>query len=127
MCQSCKEVKNEIAEKVQRLRSLQDEYLQVQFDIDDAQENNTLTESLLQKFHKVQEQYHTILEEINKTKYRFKHNIVKKGTFAHCPICEFPYLGWYCPDSEDNLCHYDNDEDPYHDCCIYCGQPEERK
>ena len=31
-------------------------------------------------------------------------------------------LGWYCPESEGNVCEYSDDE-----CCIHCGEPEERQ
>lgn len=60
-------------------------------------------------------------------------------------------LGWYCPDSPDHTCHYYSQRDetgcfvklidgtrhylPYDhrwqfesdDCCLFCGEPEERK
>jgi len=38
--------------------------------------------------------------------------------------------GWTCPDVERNVygfCIYDDDEDPCHDNCLFCHEPEERK
>jgi hypothetical protein len=31
---------------------------------------------------------------------------------------------WYCPESPDHVCHYDDGD---FDQCDFCGQPEERK
>lgn len=33
----------------------------------------------------------------------------------------------HCPDSGFEYCAYDAEEDPCRDCCLFCGQPEERK
>lgn len=81
-----------------------------------------------------------------------KHEkLSKSGESARCECGK--YLGWWCPSSPDNECHYysqekdgkfvltlrngqehviadysknmhDNEEE---DWCIFCGQPEERK
>ena len=65
---------------------------------------------------------------------------------AACSICNKDF-DWWCSKSPDNLCHYFTDSDgtvtlnngkkvrpPKHDihyetsdCCLYCGNPEERK
>lgn len=45
---------------------------------------------------------------------------------AYCAGCGL-HLGWYCPESKDRYCHYNEDEDPIHDHCLCCGDPEERK
>ena len=34
---------------------------------------------------------------------------------------------WKCPKSPIGLCVYDDCEDQYHDECIFCHEPEERK
>lgn len=34
---------------------------------------------------------------------------------------------WMCPVSPDGWCWYDHDEDPCHDDCLFCHEPEERK
>ena len=34
---------------------------------------------------------------------------------------------WECPDSPVELCVYDDDNDMCHDCCLFCGDPDERK
>jgi hypothetical protein len=46
--------------------------------------------------------------------------------FAFCAGCG-THLGWYCPESPDHYCHYDEDEDPCRDDCLHCHQPDERK
>ena len=74
---------------------------------------------------------------------------------AICDICDFIFFdGWYCSDSPDHTCHYKSAHDPLigrrfvesingvriilpedysewehenYDCCIFCGQPNERK
>ena len=40
---------------------------------------------------------------------------------ARCQICN-EILGWYCTSSPVLYCEYGDDE-----CCIHCGDPEERK
>ena len=41
---------------------------------------------------------------------------------------EFLVLGtWTCIASPTGSCVYDEVNDPYRDCCIFCGKPEERK
>jgi C4-type Zn-finger protein len=38
-----------------------------------------------------------------------------------------PDLGvWACEDSPTGSCIYDDDDDPGHDDCIYCHQPDDR-
>jgi len=44
------------------------------------------------------------------------------GESAQCAVCD-ERLGWWCPDSPDHICHYDNGD---MDQCDWCGQPEER-
>ena len=34
---------------------------------------------------------------------------------------------WDCKDSPTGSCFYDQREDPCHDECLVCGEPEERK
>lgn len=34
---------------------------------------------------------------------------------------------WGCPTSPINACAYDDSNDPYHDHCLYCHDPSERK
>lgn len=33
----------------------------------------------------------------------------------------------HCPWSPDRRCYHDDDKDPNHDDCVFCGHPEERK
>jgi hypothetical protein len=36
-------------------------------------------------------------------------------------------IKWLCGSSATSQCVYDNETDPAHDECVYCGQPQERK
>ena len=49
------------------------------------------------------------------------HIIEKCGDSAGCVICDTDF-GWWCPDSKDHKCEYDENE-----WCIHCEQPDERK
>ena len=53
----------------------------------------------------------------------------KYGLSAYCNDCGFEPSGWYCPESPTLECEYYDSKTGYYDedCCIYCGQPEERK
>jgi hypothetical protein len=42
---------------------------------------------------------------------------------CHCKHCGTSG-GWHCPQSPDGQCHYD---ERHGECCIHCGEPEERK
>lgn len=42
---------------------------------------------------------------------------------AKCSICGKRLNEWYCPKSEDHLCHYSRSWDS----CDFCGMPGERK
>lgn len=51
-----------------------------------------------------------------------KHVVVEGDCgSAVCESCGED-LGWYCPKSENHVCEYRGDE-----CCMYCGEPEERQ
>jgi len=40
---------------------------------------------------------------------------------------ELTHGSWDCYESPTAACVYDDAEDPMHDCCVICQQPEERK
>jgi len=42
-----------------------------------------------------------------------------------CPVCATD--AWVCEDSPTGFCVYNSENDPCHDSCLHCGQPEERK
>lgn len=64
---------------------------------------------------------------------------------AHCEVCEASF-GWRCKESPDSVCHYFTDDGKIElidgteiiapkghdfeweteDCCIFCGDPDER-
>ena len=52
---------------------------------------------------------------------------LQKDTGLENPNTDITYSGWDCPESIIGKCVYDEDEDPGHDCCIYCNEPSERK
>ena len=53
--------------------------------------------------------------------------IIERNESAVCKACG-DNLGWYCPDSPNHLCDYDQGDETYNpDHCRYCGQPDERK
>jgi len=55
-----------------------------------------------------------------------KHKIVRDSCFhemAECAICGCLVGGWYCPDSPDHLCDYEEKEGVPRYHCRYCGQP----
>ena len=54
------------------------------------------------------------------------HVVIKVVSSAMCDICAKSF-GWWCPDSEDNICEYDAVKDPNYDFCLHCGRPDERK
>lgn len=45
---------------------------------------------------------------------------------VYCLVCGEDTGYWYCPESPDHVCKYD-DDDQCHDFCLHCHQPEERK
>ena len=74
--------------------------------------------------------------EIRKRCREFGHRVIKKsvpdtgGEFpswggAQCYVCH-EHLGWYCPESSDGLCEYENWHG-YTSVCKHCHQPRERK
>lgn len=68
----------------------------------------------------------------NKESKNCKHENLEVSKWtdnAHCNDCGFEPSGWYCVESPTLECRYYDEETGYYDedCCIYCGQPEERK
>lgn len=56
-----------------------------------------------------------------------KHVITKQYSSAYCEHCN-QYFGWWCPDSPNHKCDYNQEDGSYdEDNCRYCGDPEERK
>jgi len=71
---------------------------------------------------------YSLQRKLTELKKLCKHEEIKKqkcgDTYtATCCICG--KHNWYCPDSPDNFCHYDNDT-YNNDICDYCGEPNER-
>lgn len=48
-----------------------------------------------------------------------------KEGLVDCIHCQETF--WYCPDSPNHFCKYDEKRDPAHDHCLYCDKPLERK
>jgi hypothetical protein len=56
-----------------------------------------------------------------------KHSWVKVHDAVMCEICG-EHGGWWCPDSEDHHCNYEQADGTFDsDNCIHCGAPDERK
>jgi hypothetical protein len=51
------------------------------------------------------------------------HKWREETGIVRCSICNKDF-GWWCPESLDHYCHYDDEHGEY---CIYCGVPDERK
>lgn len=73
-----------------------------------------------------------IQKEIINLQYECQHpNMTVSWGSGECADCGYETIGWYCPKNPNNdrECeYYDPDTDIYNeDCCIYCGEPEERK
>lgn len=74
--------------------------------------------------------------EINKLNAQLKElkhdckcyeHIINKNDCAVCDVCG-EYFGWWCPESPDHVCDYNQKDGSYdEDNCRYCGDPEERK
>lgn len=50
-----------------------------------------------------------------------EHVYVNVSDDAQCAVCGHN-AGWFCPESPNHLCSYDQNE-----ICTFCGCPEERK
>lgn len=60
----------------------------------------------------------------NEEECKHEHIIRWEEDWCKCEDCNETIWEWYCPDSPDHFCHYDNGD---MDQCGYCGEPEERK
>ena len=108
------------------------------------------------KLQELYKQEYSIQAEIYKITSNCKHKIVKRDeksdcTIAICSECGTTF-GWWCPKSPDHACFYftevvqeqlfiklvdgtllpykqDNHDRQYEtqDCCLFCGEPNERK
>jgi len=58
-------------------------------------------------------------------------HVLKSGEklgHKRCPKCDKYFEGWWCPESKDTFCIYDQPDGSYdEDNCIYCHNPQERK
>lgn len=62
---------------------------------------------------------------IFKLKRNCNHTVTKSGDSAVCKNCQSQF-GWFCETSPSKHCKYSPD-DYMQDCCIHCGDPDERK
>lgn len=74
------------------------------------------------------EEIKKIFESINELEYKL-NTIIADNCFPDDRYESHFHRAsdWDCKDSPIGLCLYHNIEDPAHDNCIYCGNPEERK
>lgn len=84
-------------------------------------------EKLNKKKENIQNQLDEIVNEIKELQLECKHEEMQNS--GYCSDCGFKPKGWFCKYSPTYECdYYDKEHDEYdEDCCIYCGQPEERK
>lgn len=97
---------------------------------------------------KAQKDARAALILVKELKTHCEHRIGKSSESAQCDVCG-TYFGWYCPRSPDSVCHYETNADlmielidgnlskpgshwdgkkyETDDCCVFCGNPEERK
>lgn len=68
----------------------------------------------------VESSYNKIEIKLNTQLYKY---LKSKNITAYRPVMGYQQ----CPNSEVCFCIYDEAEDPVHDNCLICGQPEERK
>lgn len=75
-----------------------------------------------QRLAEIREQIRALYMEQAKLVLDCQHVIIESHDSAHCDICGKDF-GWWCPDSTTHICQYEDDSE----CCIFCGQPDERK
>ena len=73
---------------------------------------------------------------LKEAKLAFMRSIVtytlNSADAAHRDCCgsrprELTFSDWECPTSPIGVCSYNDNKDPIHDHCLFCGDPEERK
>jgi len=71
-----------------------------------------------------------VIETLQESICKYEDNI-KHILHTLLPEVEEPFhlhLGkWECADSPTDQCVYHDFTDPAHDCCVFCGDPSERK
>lgn len=65
------------------------------------------------------------LKDLKETIYKKKCDLVFDITGLQ--PSEIEWGDWQCNKSPVGKCVYDSIEDPACDCCVFCGQPDERK
>jgi hypothetical protein len=76
----------------------------------------------------VKEEILQVFESIGELKYKLNTIVADKCFPDDRFEAQFHRVShWDCNESPIGLCLYHNIEDPAHDSCIYCGEPEERK
>lgn len=80
----------------------------------------------------IDDMYETLVDlcAAHLTRIAHKHTHSKQAAEVHADFPDSSFLKegkWECIESPTFLCWYDSAEDPAHDWCLYCGEPEERK
>lgn len=74
-----------------------------------------------------QERMQELLQERKKIRNAIEDHILLHCAGVGALLSIASYYNWECEDSPIGICVYSDLEDPIHDFCLYCGQPEERK
>ena len=82
---------------------------------------------LKNRYIELNKEMNNIHAKIRVLKRECTHEIINQNDYAVCNECGEDF-GWYCPDSPNHICEYEQEDGTYdEDSCRYCGQPEERK
>lgn len=81
--------------------------------------NEELREVRTEMYKRINDLYNERNEWIGKMWPMFKS--------GHFVIAEDEWDQWECTQSPIDICIYNDNEDPTHDHCHFCGLPEERK
>lgn len=91
-----------------------------------AQHNpNADIEALTKEIEELEKKKEDVEYEIHSAESRLSKMIAQKMRLNISSITLGKY--WECPESPTGYCIYNHDEDPCHDNCLVCGDPEERK
>jgi hypothetical protein len=86
-------------------------------------------EALTNDLKKVREK----LDSIHVEEYHLASKLIRlqvMEVLCHMPELDFDDVtigDWSCDESPIEVCAYNDAEDPLHDECLFCGDPEERK
>lgn len=81
-------------------------------------------EDLMKSIHDAQKEVYAAQCKKNEAEYELRKQLAEQYGLSPFGVS---LGGWECPDSPTKYCIYNSVEDPCHDDCIICHDPEERK